>query len=579
MASRSGPLDGTHESKGAGRRNQSDISNGDSDSDYSDEESDGNDRGDIRDCGAPADSKSDGTNSSSPPGGFDTTPFPEDAPQGYTVRFIFHSAWDLPVADFHTGSADPYIIATLRGIRKRNEDDPDLRHRTSTQRRTLTPAWNEEWVVSNVPPTGFSLKCRLYDEDTNDKDDRLGNVTVKFGALPDDWEGIPYPGREFAAKKRVMSKRAYVLKGISNALHGGHITPKLRISIQVLGRSAPPFAQTCTLGPTTWIKHYSPMIGRLVGTKVNADEHDDEKGDDADGDRKSQKYESMQLRGPVPSRLYHRYVEFRPIIGPMFASTGVRGTILNKALHKQHNRIYNFNPSTERGAFRACSEEASVQFLRMAHFDEGGRIFTYVLSLDGLLRFTETGKEFGIDLLSKHTMHSDAEKYIACSGEFFIRRLQHPDASEDQEPRQETHPPSDHVPGGPPAHSPPPNPAYYQLFIDNDSGTYRPDKSVMPDLKAFLKANFPGLGIVVMTMDDERVQRLKEEQRSIKKKEGRMLHVVMNKSSSSSLSSVESELDARDHTWELGRKSKKEAAYSAMIKPDLEHLKQAVEKT
>jgi len=43
--------------------------------------------------------------------------------------------------------------------------------------------------------------------------------------------------------------------------------------------------------------------------------------------------------------------------------------------------------------------------------------------LDGQLRFTETGKEFGIDLLSKHTMHSDVSQYIAFSGEFFIRKI------------------------------------------------------------------------------------------------------------------------------------------------------------
>jgi hypothetical protein len=49
----------------------------------------------------------------------------------------------------------------------------------------------------------------------------------------------------------------------------------------------------------------------------------------------------------------------------------------------------------------------TLRFLRMAHFDQGGRMFTYVLTLNGLLRFTETGEEFGIDLLSKHTMHSD----------------------------------------------------------------------------------------------------------------------------------------------------------------------------
>ncbi|KAL7933017.1 hypothetical protein V8C35DRAFT_67457 [Trichoderma chlorosporum] len=515
-----------------------------------------------------------------PPGGFDKTPLP-DAPQGYTLRFVFHSATNVPVADFHTASSDPFLVATLKGTQpKRHKEDPDLKYRTRTLHRTTEPKWEEEWVVSNVPPSGFTLKCRMYDEDVADKDDRLGNVTINVDSVSEDWPGIPPPGQEFEAKKRVMSKRAFILKGLASAVvHGTHIAPRLRISIEVLGRSDPPYAQMCTLAPTRWIKHNSPMIGRLIGAKVNANEADDENHhDNNDGSPKSTKYDfqanEVQLQGPVPSVLYHRYVEFRPVIGSLFSNTGIRGTILNKALHKQHHRIYNYSPSTEYGTFEPCSKEASLQFLRLAHFDEGGRVFTYVLTLDGLLRFTETGKEFGIDFLSKHTMHADAEKYIACSGEFFIRRLQHPDSNDSPEPQEKTHP-SEPIPGGPPNDAPPPNPAYYQLFIDNESGTYRPDKSILPDLKDFLEKNFPGLGIVVMNVEDERLQKLKEEQRAIKKSEGKVMQVVMN-SSTDSFSSAEDQLDERAETWESGQKSKRETALSALRNPDSEHIKAAV---
>lgn len=274
----------------------------------------------------------------------------------------------------------------------------------------------------------------------------------------------------------------------------------------------------------------------------------------------------MQLTGPVPSRLYHRYVEFKPIIGSMFTSKGLRGKILNAALHKQHARVYNFDKSTQYGTFEACTEEAALQFLRLAHFDEGGRLFTYVLTLDGLLRFTETGHEFGIDLLSKHTMHSDVATYIACSGEFFIRRMKHAHANEDDpDPNEKTHP-ADQVGGGAPKQAPPPNPAYYQLVIDNDSGTYRPEKRILPLLKEFLERNFPGLGIVVMDCGDEHLKKLKERQLNIKKKEGRVMNLVMN-ASASSLSSAESDLDARAETWEQGQLSKREAAYAAIEDP------------
>jgi hypothetical protein len=249
-------------------------------------------------------------------------------------------------------------------------------------------------------------------------------------------------------------------------------------------------------------------------------------------------------------------------MGSLFASTGLRGKILNKALHKQHNRIYNYDRTTEHGFFEPCTEEASLQFLKMAHFDEGGRMFTYVLTLDACFRFTETGKEFGIDMLSKHNMHSNVQHYIACSGEFMIRRLQKPDANDDPEPNEGTHP-DDDLAGGPPHSAPPQNPSYYQLIIDNDSGTYRPDKHVLPDLKAFLERQFPGLAIVVMHWEDEELQKLKENQRNTKKKEGRMVNVVLNRSQSS-ISSAESELDDRH---EGGQKSKREAALEAVAEP------------
>ncbi|KAF7549599.1 hypothetical protein G7Z17_g6261 [Cylindrodendrum hubeiense] len=509
------------------------------------------------------------------PGGFDTTPFP-DAPQGYTVRFIFHDATNLPVADIATASADPFIHVTLKGTQpKRHKEDPDLTYRTRTIRRSTEPVWEDQWVVANVPPTGFTLKCRLYDEDYPDSDDRLGNVTIRIPQLTEESPCFPPPGRKFAVKKRMGSKRAYFLKGVSSMLHSDvHMTPIVRISMEILGKSDPPFAHMYTVGPTRFVKHFSPLIGRIAGTKVNANEEDDTREaqeHDKNGKKKkrTQKYDfqaiEMQLAGPVSPVIYHRFVEFRPIIASMYFSTGLRGKILNKALHKQHSRIYNFNRSTEYGDFDACSEDAALQFLKLAHFDEGGRIFTYVLTLDGILRFTETGKEFGVDMLSKHTMHSDVATYIACSGEFFIRRLKHPVSSDNPHTKEKAHP-SDEISGGPPKEDPPPNPAYYQLIIDNDSGTYRPDKSILSDLKSYLEHNFPGLGIIAMHWEDQELQDLKQAQRTVKKKEGRMINVVMNMSQSS-ISSAESALDHREAGWEQGQKSKREAAFEALEDP------------
>ncbi|KAI1495821.1 hypothetical protein F5X99DRAFT_402294 [Biscogniauxia marginata] len=518
-----------------------------------------------------------------PPGGFDSTPIP-DAPPGYTVKFTFHRAENLPAADLGTGSSDPFLTATLTtALPKRHKEDPDLRFRTRTIRKTLEPQWEEEWIIANIPSSGFKLKCRLYDEDWPDPNDRLGNVTIIVPYVGEDWEGFAPPGKEFEVKKRAGSKRAYILKACASAFsHGVSMTPRLFVSALVLGRSDPPHGQMYTVGPTYYFKHFSPMIGRMMGIKVNKDEADDANDHEArpasshtgkQADRGTQKYDfqanEIQLAGPVPPKLYHRYVEFRPIIGLLFRGRGLRGRLLNKALHHQHDRIYNFDRGTEWGTFKPCSEEASLQFLKMAHFDNGGRLFTYVITCDGLMRFTETGKEFGIDLLSKHTMHSDAEIYVACSGEFFIRRLKKSRRNpEGPESSQSTHL-ADAIEGEPPKSPAPTKPQYYQLVIDNDSGTYRPDKMILPDLRAFLERNFPGLDIVTLACDDPEDQKLKADRLELKRREGRHINMVLNRSpSASSFSSDDvSDLDEMERAGGAGRKSKRERAWEMLEEP------------
>jgi hypothetical protein len=246
----------------------------------------------------------------------------------------------------------------------------------------------------------------------------------------------------------------------------------------------------------------------------------------------------------------------------MFAKAGLRGRILNKALHHQHARVYNYSATTEYGVVEPRSEEATLQFLEMAHFDEGGRIFTYVLTLDGLLRFTETGKEFGIDLLSKHTMHSDVNIYISCSGEFFIRRLAKPDKST-QAPDQKTHP-SEDLSGGPPNEPPPRQGKDYELVIDNDSGTYRPKAELLPKLKEFLNANFPGLHVETRECTDKELDKMKDEQRKMKKKQGQNLDLVQNSDDDIS-SSDEEKVDG--HIKRGNEKSKRERVFEAVEDP------------
>lgn len=118
-------------------------------------------------------------------------------------------------------------------------------------------------------------------------------------------------------------------------------------------------------------------------------------------------------------------MDFKPFVSGMFTAKGIRGKILNKALHHQHERLYNYDRQTEYGVFPETEEgkdpdqEVTKKFLDLVHHDQGARIFTFIITLDGLFRFTETGKEFGIDLLSKHTMHSDVN--VSHHSNFFKR--------------------------------------------------------------------------------------------------------------------------------------------------------------
>lgn len=250
----------------------------------------------------------------------------------------------------------------------------------------------------------------------------------------------------------------------------------------------------------------------------------------------------LQLTGPVPAALRHRYVSYRPFIGWMFTKSGIKGRLLHRALHDQYATIYGYGGDTEWGVVEPSDgqdvESAFAEkFLRMTSFGTRGRLFTYVITLGGEMRFTETGEELAIDLLSKHSMHADGAKEIAYSGEFFVRLMERYSGEDEGDDL------ADEPRGGDPRH--------YELVIDNNSGTYRPRKELLPVLGEFLASedNFGGLGRV-LTMDgfDETMVKWKEERKERKMRargkgnkggSSRMVQVGSYSSVSSLVSSIE----------------------------------------
>lgn len=166
-------------------------------------------------------------------------------------------------------------------------------------------------------------------------------------------------------------------------------------------------------------------------------------------------------------------------------------------------------------------------------------------------------------MLSKHTMHSDVSIYIAFSGEFFIRRLTTPWKDPEE---QESHPPAE-INGGLLEDKPPNDPAYYQLVIDNDSGTYRPNAKLLPQLKDFLHRNLPGLKITTLDCmgDKGKMDKMKRQQRERRKAEGKTRAYVQPDDAGSISSSDEEELDAA--TGQSQEKGKLAQAKNKMAEP------------
>jgi hypothetical protein len=225
-----------------------------------------------------------------PAGGYDATPLPKATP-GWTIKITIHKAENLPPADMATMSSDPYVMTQLYCQRAlRHKEDPLMKWRTFTVRKNVNPEWNEEWIVANVPSSGFKLKCRLYDEDSSDHDDRLGNVHIDVPHLSEDWHG--FRERIFKIRKHMGSKRAYLIQAFSTCMRirdemSGHLV----VSIQLLGRTESQYGgRVYTVGPIRWMKHYSPLFGRMVGKKTPLDPNSDAASSEKKEKSKTEKY-------------------------------------------------------------------------------------------------------------------------------------------------------------------------------------------------------------------------------------------------------------------------------------------------
>ncbi|THH31396.1 hypothetical protein EUX98_g2778 [Antrodiella citrinella] len=426
----------------------------------------------------------------------------------YTCLITIHRATNVPVSDFNNFTSDPYFHISL-SVNIGNGAPQILAHRTRTERSTRDPTFDSKWVVSGIPSRGFNLALTLMDEDPGNHDDKLGQAVLWFPFAGQTFEeGWESGEQEYDVHKRKGEFKSRVGSFVAKAVTREKVGHRCRVwvSVKVVGKAK---SQT---------DHRIYTLGPRAAKAPNEDH--------SQPSLKASTFVAnrLQLAGPVPTDLRHRYVGFAPFIKAMFKRKGIEGMILHRALHRQHTFIYNWAKSTVYGITSASededhrqegegdsgegkgnslsteSEAFARQLLKMTSHGTHGRIFTYVIMLDGEWRFTETGEEFSIQFLSKHTMHSDVSIEIAFSGEFFVRSL-HGDDTSDEE------------------HTSPSHPSEYELVIDNDSGTYRPRSDLLPTLQAYLASpeNLAAFGrVIAMDGFDEKLKKWKENRTNVK---------------------------------------------------------------
>jgi len=364
-----------------------------------------------------------------------------------TIQFI--GATGLPKMDV-VGSADPYFVAKI---------DDQISFVSTVRPDNLAPVWNEIWRVKNVPATA-DLVIKVMDKDEGSvTDDFIGQIktSVTPGAKELEIEGPIFR----------RSRGSFWLKIDSTTSTDEK-------------PSAYPYLFN---GPIRFSRHFSPTVGALTNL------------DDA---RLYSTWKMFimgvpQFFGDVHQPWNRNYKAAQSIFqGP--TSVAVRGPI-----QAGHRMLY---ARTAGNGFGTIEDAAGiVQVLHGGASRPGANgsqfskrvkpaVYTYILSSeDDSFRFSETGAAFFVDFASKHALHSNCCETVRYSGEFHPR----PEGGWEKF--------SDDIPD---------EAVNWELVIDNNSGTYAPDKNMLPVLRALLEYNFPGFAIYALDHGDEALKSSRE---------------------------------------------------------------------
>jgi hypothetical protein len=265
----------------------------------------------------------------------------------FECQIRFEHASHVPVADFWNGSSDPYVQAFIN-----RKTDDEISFRTSTCRSTRDPKWQDSdvWHVGGIKE-GQLVNLRMFDEDPRKmSDDRIGVSELRLEGLQ---ELANNDGKEIELKvqKRKASAKVYVLTYTYSWLgaqdlrsQSSRLIIQLRAKKEEHARSRP-----CLIGPIRYDIHFSPLLGRLAQTSSG-------------GDTKVKCFLGYQLHlRDVPSCRFEFTRKRSEIV--MMYSSGIRGTLIRRALRGQHDSIYGFDARTIVDS--VAPEDAAARFLEM----------------------------------------------------------------------------------------------------------------------------------------------------------------------------------------------------------------------
>ncbi|KAJ7684290.1 hypothetical protein DFH06DRAFT_969484 [Mycena polygramma] len=333
---------------------------------------------------------------------------------------------------------------------------------------TLAPVWNEMWMVKNVPKHA-NLAVEVLDKDDGAKrDDYIGKFSVSVSE-----------GAKEAVIDGPLFRRA-----------GGTFWLKIESKPAAEDPKSYPYMFD---GPVRFSRHFSPTVGLLTNT-VSSDE-----------DRRLYSTWKMYIRGvqlffgDTVQPWNHGYKAAQSIFGPGPSSLAVRSGIM-----AGHRLLYARTTTNKFGVIDTGKDVLAI--MRPGGARVKPAVYTYIISAeDDSLRFSETGAAFFVDFASKHALHANCHPSVRYSGEF------HPRPAGGWKAFSEETPDAD---------------VKWEIVIDNNSGTYSPDKKLLPQLKALLEYNFTGITVYALDREDPELTESREacrayalDHRGIKKEE------------------------------------------------------------